>query len=364
MKKAVIRVKSYISKYERHISSAALLGGFILDSLTLQRIDFLFENLVIIFYITIAGFGILILNLFEANKIRGKFFAGLYKIMPVAIQFAIGGLFSGFLVFYFRSASLIAAWPFVFLLLGLLIGNELLKKYYERTVFNITVYFFCIFLFFIFAVPTYLGRMGDDIFLLSGGISLIIIALFIGLLYWLVPSSIKPTKKLIIAGVGGIFIFINMLYFTNIIPPIPLALKDIGVYHSVQRTLGGYSIIDEIEQKNFWQYFQPKKMHVSEGQRLYVYSAVFAPTALSTNIVHRWQHYDEVQKSWVTMTHSSFPINGGRDAGYRGYSWKAGLRAGLWRVSVETPRGQLIGRTTFRVEHVSVPPILETRVHQ
>lgn len=364
MKKAVARVKNYISKNERTVSSAALLGGFILDSITLQRIDLLYENLVMIFYIVVAGGGIIVLNLYEAKKIKGDFFLKMYRVMPIAVQFAIGGLFSGFLVFYFRSASLISAWPFVLLLLGLLFGNELFKKYYERTVFNITVYFFCIFLYFIFAVPTFLGRMGDDVFLLSGGISLIIIALFIGLLYWLVPSSIKLTKKLIIAGVLGIFVFINILYFANIIPPIPLALKDIGVYHSVQRTLGGYSIVDEKDNRSFWHYFQPKRMHISEGERLYVYSAVFAPTALSTNIVHRWQHYNEKEKAWKTIMQSSFPINGGRDGGYRGYSWKAGLLPGQWRVRVETPRGQLIGRTTFMVEHVSVPPELETRVHQ
>src|SRR5438046_3026621 len=60
----------------------------------------------------------------------------------------------------------------------------------------------------------------------------------------------------------------------------------------------------------------------SPGERVYVFSAIFAPSGLSTIIFHEWQHYDENTKDWVTTNTEQFPIIGGRDGGYRGYSFK------------------------------------------
>ena len=43
-------------------------------------------------------------------------------------------------------------------------------------------------------------------------------------------------------------------------------------------------------------------------------------------------------------------IFGGRDGGYHTYSIKGNIIPGLWRVDIETERGQIIGREEFKIE--------------
>jgi hypothetical protein len=100
------------------------------------------------------------------------------------------------------------------------------------------------------------------------------------------------------------------------------------------------------------------------GHPLYVYSAVFSPTALNTNIVHEWQTYDE-RRGWITADRISLPIRGGRGGGYRTFSTKSGLRAGAWRVNIETPNGALLGRLRFNVSVLTPSdalPSLDTEI--
>ncbi|MBX4198346.1 DUF2914 domain-containing protein [Candidatus Parcubacteria bacterium] len=358
MGRLIVRSKQLIEQYERHISSGALIAGFILDSLTLRRVDFLAENLVIITYLLIAGLGITILNVYEGGKLRGPVFEWLHRYLPFTIQFAFGGLFSSYLVFYFRSASFAASWPFVLLLAGLLIGNELFKKYYQRTAFQISVLYFCIFTFLIFSVPIILRAMGDGIFLISGVASLIVMALFIFGLARIIPERMKISGPFILWSVGVMYVLMNILYFTNSIPPIPLSLKNIEVYHHLERIQGGYTVQIEKNKGSFFSLYDT--VHITSGKPLYVLSSVFAPTSLNTHIVHHWEYFDEARGKWITSARSEFSIVGGRDGGYRGYSWKSHFTSGLWRVSVETVRGQLLGRKTFNVITVGNPPVLET----
>ena len=76
---------------------------------------------------------------------------------------------------------------------------------------------------------------------------------------------------------------------------------------------------------------------------------MFAPIQLKTNVVHRWRRYDETAGTWRTESTVRFPIVGGREGGYRGYSTKSQPANGRWRVDIETPDGLLIGRVAFSV---------------
>ncbi|MBI2120589.1 MAG: DUF2914 domain-containing protein [Parcubacteria group bacterium] len=154
----------------------------------------------------------------------------------------------------------------------------------------------------------------------------------------------------------------NLLYFTNSIPPIPLSLKDAGPYHSLQKSKTGDYILTG-EQAHWYDFFKPhQEVHWTYGDPIYFYSAVFAPTKLSTGIAHNWQYYDSEEGKWVETGTFHFGISGGRELGYRGYSIKANIRPGLWRVDVVTDRGQVIGRTKFVIIEVQTPVALETTV--
>ena len=101
---------------------------------------------------------------------------------------------------------------------------------------------------------------------------------------------------------------------------------------------------------------------IVEGQPVFVFSSVFSPADLDTEIVHHWQYFDQRTNRWKSAGYIAFPIVGGRDDGFRGYTQKDNLFEGAWRVDVETKRGQLIGRETFRVEFVDVLPELSEKI--
>ena len=168
--------------------------------------------------------------------------------------------------------------------------------------------------------------------------------------------SRAKTRHGILVSAGLIYLCLNVLYFTNTLPPLPLGLKEIGVYHHVERVNGGYYV--QTENAPWYESFGNPTLHVVPGDTLYVFSSVFTPVAIKTDIVHRWEYFDGTTKKWRQVSTIRFPVLGGRDGGYRGFSLQPGINAGTWRVSVETPEGRLIGRISFLVVAVPASPPL------
>ena len=283
-------------------------------------------------------------------------------ISPFLMQYAFGGLLSGFFVFYIRGASLATSWPFLVLLFGLLVGNEFFRTRYQRFTFQVSILFFVLYSYMIFFMPVVVGSMGAWVFLLSGVVSLIVIGLLLYGFSYLMPTAIHYLHRGIVISIGGIFLAVNAMYFLNILPPLPLSLKEAGVYHNITRVPSGYRVVGE-EQPWYGFLISREKIHISVGSPVYFYSAVFAPTRITeTRIVHHWEYFNEKTDAWVNRTRIEFSIAGGRDGGYRGYSLKTNVEAGLWRVRVETARGQVLGQTSFRVENVPETPVLVEQV--
>lgn len=355
-------IKNIYSRYERYVFPVALLSGFILDNLTLKRIDFLYENLVLISYLLIAGFGIFLLQFYYSSRLKSRFFEKVIFIVPFTLQFAFGGLFSAFVIFYFKSASIFASWPFLLVLLFLLVGNELFKERYSRLIFQISIYFIAIFSYSIFALPILVKKMGSGVFIISGLISLIVITLFIYFLYRIMPMRMEHGRRplMISISIGIIYLMFNVFYFANLIPPIPLALKDSGIYHNIEIVDNSNYLVqyEPLPWYLFFKKFNPV-FHKTPGDRVYCFSAVFAPTEFNMKVFHRWSFFDEKADKWVETDRIYFNIIGGRAGGYRGYTFKSGLEPGKWRVDIITEQDQVLGRTKFKIEKVDSHPQLK-----
>lgn len=361
------KIQHLFDRYERWAFSATMLVGFIMDSFTLTRIDLLFDNLVLFFYLTVAIIGITVTNLYDTGVWQGtldgvrllhRIPTYLRTLSPFLMQYAFGGLLSGFFIFYWRGASFSTSWVFLALLLGLLVGNEFFRTRYQQFTFQVSVLFFVLYSYMIFFVPVVVGAMGVGVFLLSGIISIGLISLLLYGFSYLMPTAKHHLRDNLALSIGGIFLVMNVLYFLNILPPLPLSLKEAGVYHDVTRVADGYRV--QGEDQPWYAFFALRKtIHVTIGSPLFFYSAVFAPTKFSeTQIVHHWQYFDEKNSAWVTRSRIQFGISGGRDGGYRGYSVKTNVEPGLWRVRVETTRGQVLGQKSFRIERVDMFPLL------
>lgn len=358
-------IRNFYARFERPLSSVSLLLGFAFDIITLKRVDTLWENLWILGHLIIVGIFIILIHRQEseagdeANPNKKHFW------YVNILQFFFGGLLSTYLVFYFRSADILATWPFVLLLAGAFWANESLKRHYIRFSFQISLFFLSIYSFAIFLVPVVLHQIGAWVFILSGFISLALIYLFIIILFHLIKhkkDKLPESKRMITTLIIGIFCVVNFLYFTNLIPPIPLSLEDAGVYHSITKnTDGNYEIT--YEDHGFLGFFQFYKNFTKiPNSSVYVYSAIFSPSGLDLNIIHEWQHYDEIAKKWVIESTIALRVMGGRDGGFRTYSMRSNLASGKWRVGVKTERGQIIGYENFNIISSDSLPVLSSGI--
>lgn len=352
-------MKELLHWYERYISPLSLVAGFLADNfILLKRVDLWQTDALLGGYLVLSALGITLINAIETGKVRHRWMVSIAPLVPVVVQFCFGGLFSGYLSLYSRSAGFAGSWVFVLVVAGLLLGNERFTRLYVKFSFQMSVYFTVLFSFFIFFLPVLFRAIGPAMFVISGLVSLGVLALLMRVQNLIVPELVKRERTRVARIVAVIFLVFNVLYFTNILPPLPLALKESGVYHSVIKVGTDYHLASEPEPWYTQLLFYDPVFHLSLGQDAYAYSAVFAPSGLTTTIVHEWQYYDAAQKSWVTQSTQSFPINGGRDGGYRGYSAKTSPAAGKWRVNVKTQYGQLIGRISFTVSDATTTELL------
>ena len=354
---------STIKRYERHISALSMITGFAFDNYYFGRVDHPATQIVLIAYLLSAIGAIIVLHFIESRAGLQGNLRKAYPLLVAGTQFALGGLWSAFLVFYGRSAVIAASWPFLLVLAAMLIGNELFQRYRSRLAFTCTLLFFALFSYTIFAVPVLTGTMSQRIFLLSGVVALIGFGVVLIVLWAIGPERIQKSWRGIALGALGVFASINLFYFANILPPLPLALANAGVFHAVTKTGNTYQAMAE-PQAWYGAAGAAPVLHVARGDPLYLYSAVFAPIQLRTNILHIWQRYDEAAGGWRTESTVTFPITGGRDGGYRGYSIKSSPRTGRWRVEIATADGRIVGRVAFSVASGSaaapnIPQILK-----
>lgn len=344
-------VEELVHWYERYISPVALIAGFLADNyILLRRVDLWTSNLLLFFYLALAALGIILINLLETGRLRAPWTLKIAPLIPVVVQFSFGGLFSAFLSLYSRSAAFAVSWVFIAALSALLVGNERFLRLYRRFTFQVGLYFTVLFSFLIFFLPVVFRAIGPSMFIVGGLVSLIGIALFVRFIGFLMPEIVKRDRTAIARSIAAVFVVFNVLYFTNAIPPLPLALKDAGVFHSVERRDGGTYALTA-EPRKWWDLLERYNttFHQAPGDTLVAWSAIFAPSGLSTTVFHEWQRYDAAERSWVSVSTVRFPIVGGRDGGYRGYSIKENLAEGAWRINVITRYGQIIGRISFTV---------------
>jgi hypothetical protein len=134
-------------------------------------------------------------------------------------------------------------------------------------------------------------------------------------------------------------------YLLRLIPPVPLSIPFMGVYHSVERTDTGYRLSHERPAWRFWhngdQHFAARP-----GDKVYVFFRIFSPARFSDQMEMRW-YWKDPARGWTL--HDSIPIRivGGREQGFRGYGVKSNYRPGAWKVQVETTDGREIGRMYF-----------------
>jgi len=342
-------IHQFYQTYSKYLPVAFFIGGFLWDSLTLTRIDRMLDNLILLGYLLFLGVSIILVNRAEKNLIRRPLILKYRDWYPLAIQFFLGGLFSSYVVFYFKSAAVGKNWLFLGILIILLFANEFLEKRLTNVTLQLTLYFLATFSFFNFFIPVVIKKLSVFTFIFSGIISLGIIGLFLRQFYH--NGSIIGKRELLRISSMTLFLylFLHLAYFKNWIPPVPLSLKFGGIYHQVSKAGEVYQLKF---QKPSWYAIWKKSddpFHYAAGDTVFCFAAVFAPVELKEKIYHIWQKSDPERREWQTTDRLPYEVVGGREGGYRGFTYKRHVVPGEWRVEVQTDDGMILGRINFDI---------------
>lgn len=359
-------IRTFYKRYEHHINALAFIGGFIFDMLALQRIDHLLSQVLLTLWLGSAGAAIVFHSVVYREMARATFFGKIIDwvsaVLPFFIQFALGAILSGSLVFFSRSASLAISWPFLVLIVLFIVGNEVFRSRYVSLAFQVVAFYVAAFLYATLFIPLLIKSVGPEAFVVSGVVSFVLFLFMLWSLRTVARARYKESRILMWVGMVLFTLVFSGLYFKNMIPPLPLFLEEIGIYHSVTRDdLGNYTMTYEPAPR-FSLSAVNATYHLGNSGVAYAFSSVFAPQGIRTTIVHEWSRYDTSSDRYVVLHRISFPLVGGREGGYRGYSVKQSISEGKWRVDVMTDSGKLIGRTNFVVVAGAPPTPLETRI--
>ncbi|MFA5081360.1 MAG: DUF2914 domain-containing protein [Hydrogenophilaceae bacterium] len=336
----VAEFEARLGRIRQALPAVAFFAGFVWDALTLGR--------------SVTALDLWLLSTYLAGAAGLLWYIGQRQALMVTaeetarpwwresgpyflLQFLFGGLFSALFIFYFKSSSHFLAILWALGLGGLLVANEFLEDRYRRFTLTWALFGLCAMLLLNFVLPHLVGSISAVWFVLS---TLAGAGLTHGLRLKTPgqPGRIKP--------VWGIAAALLIAYAADVIPPVPLVKRDIAVGHDLTRSAGLYRL--QQEKTPWWLFWRrvESEIHLKSGERLYCVSAVFAPAGLDTRLYHRWMHHDET-RGWVTTSHIGFGLAGGREGGYRGYTWKQNLAPGEWKVAVETENGRTVAVHRF-----------------
>jgi hypothetical protein len=176
--------------------------------------------------------------------------------------------------------------------------------------------------------------------------------LTIGLLYYLyqkinIINHVKFGKISLPAFLLCAFLLFS--YFKNWIPPVPLSMKYGAVYHHVKKHGDKYQLKFEKPRWYHWFKKSDRKYHYAVGDTVFCFVSIFAPTQLTKDCYHHWQQYFPKPGKWLPTDALGYKITGGRDGGYRGYTFKRNVSPGDWRVEVKTQDDAILGRIKFSI---------------
>lgn len=339
-----------ISAFHRHLAAMMFVAGFLVDLVTLQRIDAWLDLAFQVAYLA----GLTLLLVLQQWEVEGRWtpgprFSHVWQYNLEALHFFYGGLLSAYVVLYFRSSTAARPALFLALLAGVMVVNEVPRARQAGSRLRLGLYAFCVLSFLTYFVPILLGRIGGAVFLVSLGTAAAIVWVVAS---WLAPRSVDDiaARTRLFAPAAVVFGVIGVLYVLRLIPPVPLSVQFHGIYHDVRRDASGFTLV--YEEPPAWAVWRrdSRPFERRDGDRLHYFARVFAPTGFRHRVVIRWERFDAARDAWVTTDRIPLEVRGGRAEGFRGSAVKSNFGPGRWRVTAETDDGRALATLSFRVD--------------
>lgn len=352
-------------KFRHKLSPVLFLLSFLLDLKIVKLPD---SKETLIFISTHFVLTVCLILLFaraaegDLEQTKARRWAPSIKILlDIVLQFTFGALASALFVLYFKGADPVSSLPFLVLLASFLFGNEFAHKHTSRIEVRFASTIFLAYAYLIYLVPLFRNQLGNSSLFISTGIAAILAVFFLGALHHISPMMYVRTRKTLISLVVGLFIGLPLLVLVDIIPPLPLMLREGTVAHSIEKRYGvEYNL--SIEQQPLYlrlglPWLRPE-YHVSSGETLVFFTAVYAPADIKAGIIHVWEWEDPTTGHYVERSRIPLYVSGGRQNGFRTYSIIDNVSSGNWRVTALLGTGQVLGHRQFTVVN-GTPSLVE-----
>lgn len=311
-------------------------------------------------YLVLSGLLLFGLNAWNHREVAPpRVLRGVWRWSQPALHFMLGTLLNAYALFYFKSASGLSALLFLGTLSLLLVVNELpqFRRYGPVVLFGL--YSFCLTSYFAYLYPVLLGRLRPWMFLLAVATSLLPLCL----LAWGHQRFTQDGRRVLREALGpslGVQALLVLLFLGHLVPPVPLSLLDIGIYHGVTRSPNHTTYELTHHPRPWWRFWTKDEQDflARPGDRIFCFVHIFAPRNFHDEVRLRWAHHEA--SGWASSDAVPLQVSGGKEEGYAGYSYKQNWRPGDWEVAVVTRDGREIGKRRFTV---SADPDADSEEH-
>lgn len=362
IKQHIEGAKSFYEKHEVRLSMAFFLAGFLFDVVTLSEVDDLFSIAQQVVYLAVLG-AILMKDLLVQNGLStiSPRFEKMWEYRTTLVHFLFGSLLSVYSLFFIKSVSFFSSFLFMAFILFLLVANELSRVQKSGTSLKIAIYFLCVFSFFSILVPVVLGFVGWIPFLLSIVLTAGVAVAFFKALSRRIADP-QTLLNVLIRPVLAVLVLFVAFYGLGWIPPVPLSVKKMGVYHKVEKIEGKYRLSHERPWWKFWQ-TADEVFKARIGDSVVFFAQIYSPARFSDSVTLHW-FYKDKKRGWVSADRVPMDISGGRKEGFRAYMIKKNYQPGDWQARIETTDGREIGRKYLEIVETTEPHPAEWNVDE
>jgi hypothetical protein len=343
------RAKSFYFAHEPACTTGFFVAGFLFDTLAVGRIDRIHNVIHQATYLILCAWFISL----ELRELYGEFspprrLETAWRYHKAATHFMLGTLLNIYTLFYFKSATWGASFLFLLILAGLLAVNEIKPFEESGTTVRMVLFSLCLISYFGYLVPMLVGSIGVLPFMGS----LLIAGASISILIWRLKVHLPTRPQLIVRHIAipfsAVAICFAVLYLARVIPPVPLSLSSIGIYHEVHWEGDRLALTMTRPRWKFWQRGDQSFL-ARPGDEIHCFVSVFSPTHFKERLQVRWQFFNTSAGKWQEADAIPLNIIGGRDGGYRGLTSKSHYQPGHWRIRVETSDRRELGSINLKV---------------
>ncbi|MGZ6070126.1 MAG: DUF2914 domain-containing protein [Myxococcaceae bacterium] len=331
-------------------SIAFFAGGFLFDAVMVGRID---ETPVLLqqaAYLVITGLLLGAMLRFELLGLEPPgWLKWPWRYVEHAMHFMLGTLLNAFILFYVKSGSGLTALLFLVLISAVLLANEHPRFHRLGPVVLFGLYSFALTSYLAYLIPVLVGSLRPWMFFAASALSLLPILLLAGAMARWAGDRRRAFRQAMGPAIG-VQALLLVLFVLHLVPPVPLSVRSLGVWHGVEREAGEFKLsrLPRPRWADLWR--KDERVFLARpGDRIFVFTRIFAPRNFRDQVRVRWARWDPARREWSESDAIPLRIVGGREGGFGGYGYKQNWSPGDWQVAIETEDGREIGRTRFEV---------------